>query len=153
RMECFGTHEIAQARPLQIYDNANQAEQILRGWKDCLRTGIFDVLIANDDRNNGNLLVDAHRGISIIDHSRALRAGGQTPFSDPMLPFENPLLSFIAKMPAAHRSALYPQVVADCAQMSTAAARIPYEELGIVGQVRGDIERFIDQRSRRLPSL
>lgn len=155
RMHCFGTHEILQARPLQVVENANsgQYEHLLRGWKDCLRTGIFDELIANDDRNKGNLLLDAHRGLWIIDHSRALRSGGQTPFSDPLLPFENPLLNYFAKFPAAQRSALYPQVVADCAQLSSAAARIPYGELGVDGQVRVDIERFIDERSRRLAAL
>lgn len=154
-MQCYGTQEVLQARPLQTVENSNpgRSENLLKGWKDCLRTGIFDELVANDDRNKGNLLLDAHRGLWIIDHSRALRAGGQMPFSDPLLPFENPLLNFYSKLPLAQRTALYPQIVADCAQLSSAAARIPYKDIGIDGQVRLDIERFIDARSRRLSAL
>jgi hypothetical protein len=155
KMACYGTQEIPQALPLQQAENAKsgQYEHLLRRWKDCLRTGIFDELIANDDRNKGNLVLDAHRSLWIIDHSRALRSGGQTPFSDPLLPFENPLLSYFAEFPLARRSALYPQIIADCAQLSSAVARIPYNDLGVEGQVRIDIERFIDERSRRLTAL
>jgi hypothetical protein len=154
-MQCYGTQEILQALPIKVVENASsgQYELLLRGWKDCLRTGIFDELIANGDRNKGNLLVDAHRGLWIIDHSRALRSGGQTPFSDPLLPFENPLLNHFAKLTPAQRSALYPEIIADCAQLSSAATRIPYADLGVDGQIRNDIERFIDERSRRLTAL
>lgn len=153
--QCYGTQEILRALPLQAVENARsgQYEHLLRGWKDCLRVGIFDELIANDDRNKGNLLLDAYRVLWIIDHSRALRSGGQTPFSDPLLPFENPLLNYLATYTPAQRSAFYPQIIADCAQLSSAAARIPYSDLGVDGQIRVDIERFLDERSRRLTAL
>ena len=153
--ECFGTLEIAPALPLRVVDTtgSDQVDQILMGWRDGLRVGVFDELIANEDRNRGNILIDARRELWIIDHSRALRAGGQRPFSDPFLPFENTLLSRIAKMPASQRHAKYQQAISACTQIAAAARRIPYDQLGVATDVRSDIERFIDERAQRLQDL
>lgn len=40
-----------------------------------IRQRMFDNLIANDDRNQGNLLIDADGHLSLIDHSRAFGVG------------------------------------------------------------------------------
>lgn len=155
RAYCFGTQEIPLALRLRDIDNTQygQSEQLLSGWRDCLRVGIFDELISNDDRNNGNILVDAQKRLWIIDHSRALRAGGQSAFSDPMLPFENALLRRFAGLAPAHRHALRSKIVADCTQLSSAAARIPYDDLDVRGEAREAIEKFIDTRARHLAAL
>ena len=44
---------------------------------------VFDELIANTDRNQGNMLIDSRWKLWLIDHSRAFRTSSdlqQTPF-------------------------------------------------------------------------
>lgn len=55
-----------------------KAEELPRGtpWAmQIIRQRMFDNLISNDDRNQGNLLIDADGHLSLIDHSRAFSLG------------------------------------------------------------------------------
>jgi hypothetical protein len=64
--------------------------------KQVCRQRVFDNLIANIDRNAGNLLVDDQWNLILIDHSRAF-ASGKMPFEKEMTRIDK---EFFAKMKA-----------------------------------------------------
>lgn len=55
------------------------------GWKNLEQAAVFDEWIANEDRNQGNMLYDGRGGWYLIDHSRSMGAwppGGPVPEPD-----------------------------------------------------------------------
>jgi hypothetical protein len=152
----FGTREIPQARPISrtaaSEDGPGLGNLVLQ-WPKLLEVAMFDHLIANDDRNSGNLLIDANRKLWIIDHERAIGAGAGMFFSDAFPSFENALLNRVAAMSPAERHAFRPRVVQFVSEAQQAVTAIPYAELDISKDLSGLIGRFLLQRQTQLLPL
>jgi hypothetical protein len=92
----FGTRAVEGAVPLTRVDGAAVADK-LEKWSFLEMAAVFDQLVANDDRTQGNILLAPKGDLWLIDHARALGGGGQRLFSTEVLPlFNNFFLSLIA---------------------------------------------------------
>ena len=92
--------------------------------KQVCRQRVFDNLIANIDRNAGNLLVDGEWNLILIDHSRAF-ASNRMPFEKEMTRIDR---AFFERLKALdepslmkHAAALGPRLTATCAGHPEAA--------------------------------
>jgi hypothetical protein len=77
----FATMTIEYAFPLTRFDSDVMSSRLLK-WKSLELAAAFDQLIANDDRSDGNMLMDPMGKLWLIDHGRALGAAGLPAFSD-----------------------------------------------------------------------
>ena len=69
---------IGEARSLQ--DVSGQPLPRPQDWlRDLHRQRLFDVLIANTDRNVGNIVVDSDWNMVLVDHSRSLSDTSKVP--------------------------------------------------------------------------
>jgi hypothetical protein len=58
---------------LSLWENfLAELSRTLSAWPEVSRLACFDRWIANTDRNHGNLVIDNHGAIAIIDHERVL---------------------------------------------------------------------------------
>ncbi len=69
-----------------IRSDASRASGIVSRWPLLPHVAVFDELIANPDRNKGNLLFDGKGGFLLIDHGHAIHGG----------PFDNYLMRLIS---------------------------------------------------------
>jgi hypothetical protein len=87
-------HEIGSAqlwvdRCVLLKTKANQTAPDPRAWnRQVYRQRVWDNLIANIDRNEGNLLVDENWNLVLIDHSRAFT--GLNNLKNPMIRIDRP---------------------------------------------------------------
>ena len=71
---------------------AGKSSPDVAGWnRQVYRHRVFDNLIANIDRNAGNLLVDPEWNLILVDHSRAFTGEVVLPFEKQMTRIDRPL--------------------------------------------------------------
>ena len=129
---CFGTLAVPNARSLLRLDSG-VSQTITRrvlAWDAFLNVGVFDELVANDDRA-ANILLDGRGQLWAIDHARALRAGGAQPFSDPFQIFPNYLMELFGQQPPPYRYPRYQSLQSVCSLAIAVSRRVPYHELAI----------------------
>jgi hypothetical protein len=146
----FGTRAVPNAQPIAKGAAEVALAKLLLNWPKLIDVAIFDHLIANDDRNNGNILLDADRKLWIIDHERAIGAGAGMLFSDAFPRFENSLLNRVASMSPAARFDLRPQIVDLVGACRHAVAAIPYSDMNIGEDMSALIQTFLEKRLVRL---
>jgi hypothetical protein len=64
---------------------------VLRWWQQKQIMYVFDNLIANSDRNQGNLLIDRSWNIWLIDHTRAFKRSSTLIYRDKLIHCERGL--------------------------------------------------------------
>ena len=149
----FGTVAIPNAQQLTKLDSG-WASELLSKWQWLELGGVFDELVAHDDRSNGNILVDGRANLWLIDHGRALGGGGQKLFStDIFPPFKNYFLEMIAQEAMAKKMQRKNALLAACYQMAARVPRIPYEDLLVPEHIAEQISTFLAQRAHVLPTM
>jgi hypothetical protein len=83
---------VEHCKLLKDYDQGQPAGDPEAWNRQVFRQRVFDNLIANGDRNAGNLLVDRVRNLILIDHSRAFTNTKSMPFVDQMTRIDRGLL-------------------------------------------------------------
>ena len=126
----------------------------LKKWQFVELAGVFDELIAYDDRSKGNVLLDARQNFWLIDHARALGGAGQRLFSTEVFPsFANFFLQRIGSERLDERLSRKQPLLASCAQLRNYVPRIPYSELGISSELEQEIRAYLSARLRNLEHL
>ncbi len=126
----------------------------LKKWQLVEIAGVFDELIANDDRSKGNILLDARQNFWLIDHARALGGAGQRLFSTEVFPsFTNFFLQRIGRESLSERLSRKQPLLAACAQLRNYVSRIPYSELGVSSEIEQEIRAYLSARLRNLEHL
>ncbi|HSD40085.1 MAG TPA: HipA family kinase [Rhodocyclaceae bacterium] len=125
---------------------------LLRGWPDLLAVAMFDLLIANEDRSNENILITPRKKFFIIDHERALGAAGAQLFSRHYFPIvRNPLLDLLVKdFSYKELAAMRSSIITIAADFATAIDRIPYDALLVSKEMATQIDAFLQARSSKL---
>jgi hypothetical protein len=149
---CFATREIELAKPLnKVRDASEVVDALLAKWTELPRVAVFDHLIANDDRHNGNIVVDPRESLFIIDHDHAMGGGARGLFSDPFpTTVKNELLEKLASRSPAQKNAVRGVIMETAAQAAIAIGKIPYEDLGIEVSLASQINAFLQARSAHL---
>jgi hypothetical protein len=149
----FGTLAIEGAQQLRKLDSNIVSGQILK-WNSLEAAAVFDHLIANDDRSDGNMLMDPRGGLWLIDHARSLGGGGQRMFSTEVFPsIRNFLLDKIARMTLADRMKRKNSLMTACGELAARVSRIPYEGLLVPPSTAMQIDSFLSQRAQRLQAM
>jgi hypothetical protein len=129
-------------------------DERLRSWRFAELAGVFDELIANDDRSKGNILFDARGDFWLIDHARALGGAGERLFSTEFFPaFENYFLGRIARENARGRYERKQTLLYCCAQIRAHVSRVPYSELGVSSELETEMRQYLSARMRNLEQL
>jgi hypothetical protein len=150
---CFATREVPYARALCGVDS-DQVGSLLDRWDRLADAAVFDLLIANDDRTEGNILVGPGRDLWLIDHARSLGGGNERLFSSDVMPAtSNFFLSRIAGYTAQERVRLRPALIAVCTKLSSAVQRIPYAALLVPEDIAMQIEDFLSRRAHMLQAM
>jgi hypothetical protein len=137
-----------------ISTNSHAVDVRLKKWPLVELAGVFDELIANDDRSQGNVLLDARQNFWLIDHARALGGAGQRLFSTEVFPsFTNFFLQRIASESLDERLSRKQTLLASCVQLRTCVPRIPYSDLGISSDIEREIRAYLSARLRNLEHL
>jgi hypothetical protein len=85
----IGSAQLWVDRCSLLKDKANQHAPDTRAWnRQVYRQRVWDNLTANIDRNQGNLLVDEHWNLVLIDHSRCFT--GISKLKYPMIRIDRP---------------------------------------------------------------
>jgi hypothetical protein len=123
---------------------------IIDKWSLLELAAAYDHLIANDDRSEGNILLDGRQNLWLIDHTRTL-GGGVRLFSSEYFPsFTNFWLSRIAQMPVSERIRRKDHICRASDAVCARVNRIPYDALGIADELAQQIQIFLNRRSERL---
>ena len=126
----------------------------LKRWQFAELAGVFDELIANDDRSKGNVLIDPSSEFWLIDHARALGGAGQRLFSTEIHPlFANFFLQRIGSERLTDRLPRKQVLLSACAQLRNTVPRIPYADLGISSALEQEIRTYLAARLRILEQL
>ena len=149
---CFGTIELPNARPLLV--DEIEADFLFGQLRldDILSAKIatFDVLIGNDDRHAGNMLLAPPRGVFLIDHGRALGGIGTDLFSTWQPPGPNFLLRRIQAMSAQRRFALKRPLRDFCTDCAIAVDKLPFDILVASDSLRLTIRQYLRAKAERL---
>jgi hypothetical protein len=149
----FGSLAIEGARPLTGFDSSLAAAKIDK-WQYLEMAAAFDQLVANDDRTQGNVLLDPRGALWLIDHARSLGGGGQRLFSTEVLPLVNNFfLSRVASYPMADRMKRRGALLAACHQLVSAAMRVPYDTLLVPDEMAIQIRDFLLRRATLLQAM
>ena len=149
----FGTVAVEGAAPLSRADGS-LATAKLDKWPFLELSAVFDQLIANDDRTQGNILLAPRGDLWLIDHARSLGGGGQRLFSSEILPLvKNFFLDRIAGFSLPERIKRKPTLIAACLSMSSVVPRIPYEGLLVPPDISVQIDHFLTQRGSHLQAM
>jgi len=149
----FATVAVEQAQQLVRADGTAVAALIDK-WPSLAAAAVFDELIANDDRTEGNILLGPRSDLWLIDHTRALGGAGNRLFSTEVAPlFTNFFLQRIAGYSLAQRNGLRAPLMAACLRLTAAVPRVPYDELLVPENVARQIETFLRQRANRLQTM
>jgi hypothetical protein len=123
-------------------------------WRSLPAAAVFDQLIANDDRTEGNILLGPRGDLWLIDHGRSLGGGGQRLFSTDITPSTaNFLLSRVARYPAQARVKLRPELIAVCTKLASAVSRVPYGALLVPEDIAMQIDDFLVRRVGMLQAM
>lgn len=149
---CFATRAVENAFPLSNV-SSDVATAMIDKWASLPAAAVFDQLIANDDRTEGNILLGPRRDLWLIDHGRSLGGGGQRLFSTDVTPSTaNFLLSRVANFPAQERVRLRPALIAICTRLASAVRRVPYAALLVPEDIAMQIEDLFVSQSWHAPS-
>lgn len=149
----FATVAVEGARQLIKVDGDVLQPKLLK-WEFLELAAVFDHLIANDDRSNGNMLMDPRGGLWLIDHGRSLGGGGQRFFSTDVLPsIRNFLLEKIGREASADRMKRRTALMSACVELEARVPRVPYERLLVPPAIAPQINSFLSQRASRLQAM
>jgi hypothetical protein len=149
----FATVAIEGALQLTKIDSDLLSQKLLT-WKSLESAAVFDQLIANDDRSDGNMLMDPTGKLWLIDHGRALGAAGHPIFSsDPTPSVRNFLLDKIARQSLADRMKRREKLMAACVTLAACVPRVPYDSLLVRPDTASQINSFLTQRASRLQAM
>ncbi|VBO96129.1 HipA family kinase [Burkholderia pseudomallei] len=148
---CFGSAAVENALALRLAGRTDGAlgryglDNVLLG-----KIALFDELIGNDDRHDGNLLVTFDRSVFLIDHERALGGTGLGLFSSdpPLAP--NRLLERVRLLPASERMSLVKPLREFCATCERAVWTVPYETLVEDVAMRAMVQDYLQRRAEKL---
>lgn len=149
---CFGTAELPYAQAVRL-DHQSPAMLATAYGLDALllaKIALFDELIGNDDRHDGNLLLTARRTIMLIDHERAIGGTGLGLFSTIPLPGPNRLLQMVHRFSPGERAALKAPLREFCAACQAAVFRLPYVQLVSDESLRELVRTYLERRAERL---
>lgn len=149
---CFATLEIKQAKPVRRMQS-NAISQIFTSWSKLVNAAVFDHLIANDDRSEENILLDARGTPWLIDHSRALGGAGQSLYSDPFPPTKNVFLEILKEFASTHRLRIRQELLGSCSAATALVGRIPYSGLAVEGEMAQQMQRFLQKRAQVLAPM
>ncbi len=150
---CFATRAVENALPLSNV-SSEIATAMIDKWASLPAAAVFDQLIANDDRTEGNVLLGPRRDLWLIDHGRSLGGGGQRFFSTDVTPSTaNFLLSRVARFPAQERVRLRPALIAVCTRLASAVRRVPYGTLLVPEDIAMQIDDFLTRRVGMLQAM
>ncbi|MBI5718699.1 MAG: hypothetical protein HZC37_13535 [Burkholderiales bacterium] len=153
RQVCFATRAIPGALALRRVAS-DQVGGMLDRWPHLAAAAAFDSLIANDDRTEGNILLDPARALWLIDHARSLGGGGERLFSTDVTPTAPTyFLSRIAGYAVPERVRLRTALIAVCTKLCAAVPRIPYDTLLVPENIAMQIEDFLVRRAHVLQAM
>jgi len=142
----FATRSIENALPLRNVAS-DVANLLINSWASMPAAAVFDQLVANDDRTEGNILIGPRRDLWLIDHARSLGGGGQRLFSTDVMPStSNFFLARIAGYTAQKRVSLRPELIAVCTRLASAVSRVPYSSLLVPEEIAMQIDDFLSRR-------
>lgn len=150
---CFGTVAVLSARRLNIgqLQHGVLQQQLASHILALSRIAIFDELVGNEDRHEGNILLSATGLPLVIDHERTLGAGGGGLFSGPLLRTPGSLRGLIEQLPIRHRFEMKGPLLAFVAACCEQVYRIPFEQLVPEDEtLRHSIGQFLEQRVEQL---
>lgn len=149
----FSTVAVENAVQLIKLESSVVALRLLR-WKYLELAAVFDQLIANDDRSEGNMLMDGRGTFWLIDHARSLGGGGQRLFSTEVMPsIRNFLLDKLRTLPMGDRMKRRDALTRACVELSSRVSRIPYAGLLVPEQISIQVDIFLSQRARVLQAM
>lgn len=150
---CFATRAVENALSLtNVSSDVSMA--MIDQWGSLPAAAVFDQLIANDDRTEGNILLGPRRDLWLIDHGRSLGGGGQRFFSTDVTPSTtNFFLSRIARYPAKERVRLRPELIAVCTRLASVVTRVPYAALLVPEDIAMQIDDFLSRRVAMLQAM
>jgi hypothetical protein len=152
-MIVFATVAVEGAMQLSRMDSDVLAPKLLK-WDFLEMAAVFDHLVANDDRSDGNLLMDRRGAFWLIDHGRSLGGGGQRFFSTEVLPsIRNFLLEKIGRLTLADRMKRRDALMSACVELAARVPRVPYERLLVPTTIATQINSFLSQRASRLQAM
>jgi len=95
----------------------NQTAPDVEAWnRQVYRQRVFDALVANIDRNSGNLLVDTGWHLILIDHSRCFTDTSELPFEKQMTRIDRPFFEHLLALDSSTlKQHLGPWVLGDAA--------------------------------------
>jgi hypothetical protein len=153
KVTVFATVAIEGAVQLTKLDSDLLSPKLLK-WKSLELAAAFDQLIANDDRSDGNMLMDPSGRLWLIDHGRSLGAAGQPVFSNDATPsIRNFLLEKIARQTSADRIMRRDTLMSACVSLAACVPRVPYDGLLVLPVIASQINSFLTQRANRLQSM
>ncbi|WP_175970891.1 HipA family kinase [Burkholderia sp. BCC0322] len=148
---CFGSEAVPSAMALRL--DAQSGDVLARHGLHLTMLGqiaLFDELVGNDDRHDGNLLLTYDGSVFLIDHERAIGGTGLGLFStDPPLG-PNRLLERVRKLPASDRMALAKPLREFCANCERAVWAAPFEALVEDASMRALVQDYLMRRAERL---
>jgi hypothetical protein len=149
----FGTVAVEGALQLTKLDGDVLAPRLL-AWSSLELAAAFDHLIANDDRSEGNMLMDPRGKLWLIDQGRSLGGGGQRFFSTEVLPsIRNFFLERIRRLSAADRIKRRSALMSACLELGARVPRVPYDALRVPPGTAEQINSFLSQRAGRLQAM
>jgi len=149
---CFGTAALPFAQAVRLQDQGPALLAAMYGLDTQLlgKIALFDELIGNDDRHDGNLLLTARREINLIDHDRAIGGTGLGLFSTVPPPGPNRLLQMVRGLPLADRAALKAPLREFCAACVNAVFRLPYVDIVNDEELREPMRLYLESRAEQL---
>jgi hypothetical protein len=149
-IDAFGSKAVENSLSLDRIDSSVVREKVLT-WPMLELAAAFDELVANDDRSENNMLLDARGDIWLIDHARCLGGAGQRLFSTEVTPsFRNYFLNQIAQMTFNQRLQRREPLIRACTEFVSRVSRVPYASLGVSDALRAQVEPYLQQRAARL---
>lgn len=149
---CFATVHIANAQPLKLalLSGEHLATRVKLSDELLAKIAMFDTLIGNDDRHDGNLLWAPPQGVFLIDHERSMGGENMNLFSTLPRPGPNHVLRRLSELPQPRRLALRGIVRSFCADCINVARRLPVEQIATSTMLAEGIERYLAQSGDRL---
>ena len=148
---CFGSEAVPSAMAFRL--DAQAADVLARHGLHLTMLGqiaLFDELVGNDDRHDGNLLVTYDGSFFLIDHERAVGGTGLGLFStDPPLG-PNRLLDRLRKLSSSERMALAKPLREFCAHCERAVLSAPYDVLIEDPEIRLLVQSYLARRADKL---
>ncbi len=153
---CFATNEMPAQSLWQEAKRDPAALMRLGKWAHTLPAGIFDELVANDDREPKNILTDGRNNYWLIDHNHAFGSDQWTPewLRDNAFPgFSNKLLEVLSKMKPGQRIKFGKEAPAHCASLAKLLKQLPLRDVSDDLRTRNAVNWFLSKRAERLAEM